>query len=284
MKRLIVNADDFGLHTEVNQGIIEGHRTGCITSTSLIAAGAAAEEAAQLARENPDLGVGLHLTLVAERPVLPPETIPSLTGPDGRLWPDHGVFIKRFVSGRICLDEVRAECAAQLERARALGVPLTHFDSHQHLHVLPGILDIVISLAQKAGITKLRLPAEDVFFTGGYGAPLARHIAKSGLTFCARLASGRMARAGLLSPDHFFGMLAGGHMVERNFLAVLAALPEGTSEIMVHPGRNRKVLEAVYHWGYHWEDELAAVTSEEGRRFLEQNQIKLISFKELDDE
>ncbi len=284
MKRLIVNADDFGLHPEVNRGIIEGHQRGCLTSTSLIAAGAAAEEAARLARENPRLGVGLHLTLVAEKPVLPPEEIPSLTGPDGRLWPDHGAFIKRFLCGRIRLEEVQAECAAQLARAQQFGVELTHLDSHQHLHVLPGIVGIVIELAQRAGIRKLRLPAEDVFFTGGYGAPAARHIAKSGLTFCARLASRRMAGAGLLTPDNFFGMLAGGHMYEKNFLSILAALPEGTSEIMVHPGKSNRALDAIYQWHYHWEEELAAVTSEAGRRFLEQNRIKMISFKELGDE
>ena len=101
MKRLIVNADDFGLHPAVNRAVVKGCEEGCIRSTSLIASGRAAEEAAELARICPMLGVGVHLTLVAERPVLPPEKIPSLVGPDGKLLPDHVAFIKRYIAGGI---------------------------------------------------------------------------------------------------------------------------------------------------------------------------------------
>ena len=96
MKRLIVNADDFGLHSAVNHGIIEGYEKGCIRSTSFVAAGAAAKEAAELSRKYSGLGVGIHLTLVAERPVLPPSEVPSLIGENGRLLPDHMAFIRRY--------------------------------------------------------------------------------------------------------------------------------------------------------------------------------------------
>ena len=116
MKKLIVNADDFGLHTEVNRAIIKGYREGCLTSTSLVAAGSAVAEAAQLACENPALGVGAHLTLVAEQPVLPPEKIPSLVTSEGRLLPDHVSFIKHFVRGDIRLRELYDECDAQITR------------------------------------------------------------------------------------------------------------------------------------------------------------------------
>ena len=284
MKRLIVNADDFGLHTKVNHGIIEGYQNGCIRSTSFIAAGEAAEEAASLARENPGLGVGAHLTLVAERPVLPPDQVRSLVDADGRLFADHGVFIKHFISGQIRLDELYAECDAQITKAESMGVQLSHIDSHQHLHVLPKVIDICIALAKKHGIYKMRLPAEDCMFTGGYPAPIARHIAKCGLTTCARMAKSKLLQAHIAVPHAFFGMLAGGHMYEKYFLPILHALPEGVSEIMVHPGVDNLVLDNIYHWNYHWEEELASVKSTKAMTYIKENHVRLISFKELADE
>lgn len=281
MKRLIVNADDFGLHPAVNAGIIEGHRYGVITSASLIASGRAAEEAAHLSRENPSLGVGVHLTLVAERPTLPPDRVRSLVDEDGRMPADHIAFICRYALGKIDMSELFAECDAQISRVKSLGISPTHIDSHQHLHVLPGIAPVIAELSRKHHITRLRCPAEDLFFTGGYGAPLSRHIARAGLTASASFARGVFGHSGLTTPDHFFGMLAGGHMSEEHFLAVIRALPEGTSEVMIHPGADSAALCYAYHWGYHWEEELAAVTSSAAREYILGQSVRLISFGEL---
>ncbi len=283
MKRLIVNADDFGLHSAVNHGIIEGYEKGCIRSTSFIAAGAAAEEAAELAQEHPGLGVGIHLTLVAERPVLPPSEVPSLLGENGRLLPDHIAFIRRYMTGGVRGEELYAECEAQILRAREMGVQLTHIDSHQHLHVLPGVVKVVLSLAKKYGFTKMRLPAEPYLFTGGYPTSAGRYVAKCGLTSCARMAKSAIRSAGIVTPDSFFGMLAGGHLYTPHFLSIMRALPEGVSEIMVHPGKDNRVLDDIYHWAYHWEEELASVTSEEEMKMIEERQIRLISYEELTD-
>lgn len=284
MKRLIVNADDFGLHSEVNHAVIEGYRRGCLRSASFMSGGSAAEEAASLARENPGLGVGIHLTLVAEKPVLSPTKIPSLVGEDGRFWSDHTVFIKKFLIGAISLSEVGAECEAQILRAKALGLSLTHLDSHQHLHVLPKVISVVLSLAKRHGLKKMRLPGEPCFFTGGYAAPIFRHLAKVGLTFCARLSQPKIEAARFLTPAHFFGMLAGGNMLPAYFQAVLQALPEGTSEIMIHPGNDNGALDALYPWRYHWREELAAITSPEALAYIKDHHIELISYKELTDE
>lgn len=284
MKRLIVNADDFGLQSEVNRGIIAGYQKGCIRSTSFVAAGKAAEEAAELARCNPGLGVGAHLTLVAERPVLPPDQVRSLIDENGCLFADHGVFIRHFLRGEIRLEELYRECDAQIARAEQLGVRLSHIDSHQHLHVLPKLIDICIELAKKHGLYKMRLPAEDYFFKGGYEAPLGRYVAKCGLTACARLARRKMTRAHIAVPQAFFGMLAGGNMHERYFLSILRALPEGTSEIMVHPGIDNLALDNIYNWHYHWEEELASVQSPEVMAYIKDHHVQLISFKELVDE
>ena len=283
MKRLIVNADDFGLHSAVNHGILEGYEKGCIRSTSFVAAGAAAEEAAELAKKNQGLGVGIHLTLVAERPVLPASQVPTLIGENGYLLPDHTAFIRRYMTGGVRMEELHAECEAQILRAKEMGIRLTHIDSHQHLHVLPGVIRTVLSLAKKYGFTKMRLPAEPFLFTGGYPTSAGRYVAKCGLTSCARLAKSKICRAGISTPDHFFGMLAGGHLFAKYFLSILRALPDGVSEIMVHPGKDNLVLDGIYHWGYHWEEELASVTSAEAIDIVKQRQIELISYRELSD-
>lgn len=284
MKRLIVNADDFGLHTEINRAIIKGYQQGCLRSTSLMPTGRAAEEAAELACENPGLGVAVHITLVAEKPVLPPEKVPTLVGPDGYFFPDHIAFIRQFAAGRIRLAELQAECEAQISRVEQLGVTISHLDSHQHLHVLPKIIDLCLALMKEHNIQKMRLPAEGYLFSGGYPAPFARKIAKCGLTACAQLAARKARRAGVLMPQAFFGMLAGGHMEQKYFSAILRSLPEGVSEIMVHPGADNKILGGFYDWQYHWEQELSSVTSEETMQYLAAQPIELISFKELSHE
>ena len=284
MKRLIVNADDFGLHTEVNKAVIKGYQRGCIRSTSLMPTGAAVEEAAELARKNPWLGIGIHLTLVAERPVLPLDKVSTLIDASGRFHADHMVFIKKYLQGEIDKGQLYAECEAQIAKAMSLGLNITHLDSHQHLHTLPGVTQICLELMQKYHIHRMRYPGEAFCFTGGYAGGMFRRIAKCGLTACAMLARHRAKCYNIVMPEHFFGMLAGGHMEERYFLNILRALPEGTSEIMVHPGCDAAVLGRVYDWQYHWEDELASVTSEKAMRYLKAQGIELISFKELTDE
>lgn len=283
LKSLIVNADDFGLHTAVNHAVIEGYEKGCLRSTSLMPTGSAVEEAAELARQHPELGIGAHITLVAEHPVLPVDKVRSLLTPEGRFFPDHVAFIKAFMQGTIRMEELYAECEAQIARIESLGLVITHLDSHQHLHVLPRVIDVCLELAQRHGIHRMRLPAEACLFNGGYPAPLARKVAKCGLTFCARLAR-RKAAGRMAMPQAFFGMLAGGHMEEKYFQAILRALPEGTAEIMVHPGLDNKALGAAYDWQYHWEDEYQSVTSPRVLQYIQEARIRLISFKELSNE
>ena len=157
---VIISADDFGLAPAINEGVLLAHRRGCLTSASLSVAGPAAAEAARVAGECPDLGVGLHLTLIDERPVLPPEAIPSLAGRNGRLPPDALGFAGRWFGGRIRRRDLRQEVRAQIARLLELGIRPTHLDSHQHLHVLPGVLEIVMQEMTRAGLARMRNPLE----------------------------------------------------------------------------------------------------------------------------
>ena len=232
MKQLIVNADDFGLHPLINAGIIKGHQEGFITSTSLMPSAPCWQEAVHLAKENPRLGIGVHLTLVGGVPsVLPKEKVSSLLDDDGLFLPDYVAFAKRYYSGAVKRSELEAELRAQLERALSCGVNITHIDSHQHTHVLPGINSLVLKLSNEYNIIRVRIPKEGYLFTGGFQTGVGRLIGRSGLSFCADMAALRADSLGLRHPQHFYGMLAGGHLNAQLIANILRQLPEGVSEI-----------------------------------------------------
>lgn len=281
-KKLIVNADDFGLHTLINQGIIKGHQEGFITSTSIMPSAPAYEEAVELAKANPGLGIGIHLTLVGGvEPVLPAAQITSLLDGQGRFLPDYVAFAKRFYTGGVQAKELEAELRAQMEKALASGLDITHIDSHQHTHVLPGVNGLVIKLCNEYNIKRERIPKEGYTFSGGFAAGLGRKIGRCGLSFCADLAALAAAKQGISHPDAFFGMLAGGHLTAALVGNIIRALPNGVSEIMTHPGLETETLGQIYHWGYTWETELASYLSEENKALLQSEGIKLINFGEL---
>ncbi|CQR71265.1 hypothetical protein SOV_16270 [Sporomusa ovata DSM 2662] len=278
MKQLIVNADDFGLHENINLGIIEGHIRGCITSTSLMAGGSAFNHAAALAADHPQLGIGAHLTLVGGMPVTDPGSIPSLVDSEGMLCTSYPAFLKKFCLAGICLDDVHRELTAQVNKILSAGITLTHLDSHQHLHVVPGILNIVLSIAKEFNIRAMRIPAESLVFLGGFKPGAGRIIGRSGLSILAGMARFKARQAGLAAPDHFYGMVAGGSMEEKLLLTIIDNLSEGITEVMVHPGLDEVALNRVFNWQYHWQQELSAVTSCRVVQRLEQENIQLVSF------
>ena len=134
-----MNADDFGRHELINRAVERAFNAGCLKSATLMAGGIAFDDAVKLAKKIPNLGVGIHFTLANGNPILPPNEIPSLVTPEGVFHGDYIKFLKRYLSGKISLSEVRSELAAQLEKILNTGLTLTHFDSHQHLHHIPGI-------------------------------------------------------------------------------------------------------------------------------------------------
>lgn len=282
MKQLIVNADDFGLHPLINAGIIKGHQEGFITSTSLMPSAPCWQEAVRLAKENPRLGIGVHLTLVGGVPsVLPKEKVSSLLDDDGLFLPDYVAFAKRYYSGAVKRSELEAELRAQLERALSCGVNITHIDSHQHTHVLPGINSLVLKLSNEYNIIRVRIPKEGYLFTGGFQTGVGRLIGRSGLSFCADLAALRADSLGLRHPQHFYGMLAGGHLNAQLIANILRQLPEGVSEIMTHPGLDSAALGKAFSWQYHWREELDAYLDAGNKALLKELAIEPVSFTAL---
>ena len=281
VRRLIVNADDFGLHDSINLAVRQGHDQGIITSTSVMTGAPAFAQAVTLAKTMPALSTGVHLTLVSGHTVCPPVQVPSLVDGDGCLPPAYPAFITRYLAGRISLTDIRRELRAQMAKAVRAGLLVSHVDSHQHLHILPGILDVVLDLMDEFAVAAVRVPAEPIFFTGAGGFGLARFAARGALTGVAQWARRRIKRRGKQCPDHFFGMLQGGHMSESALIAIIRRLPTGTGEIMVHPGTDSRLLNQNYTWRYHWQEELAALCSPAVRQTVAQARVRLISYREL---
>ncbi|MCL5105418.1 MAG: hopanoid biosynthesis-associated protein HpnK [Armatimonadetes bacterium] len=273
---LVVNADDFGLSEQINQGIESAFQQGILRSASLMPNGAAFDDAVQIARRNPGLGVGVHISLVDEHCTAAPDEVRGLIDRDGCLPHSYGAFIAAYAGGRFGIREIRAEVSAQVARALETGLDLTHIDSHQHLHVLPRIRRVVLDAARSAGIGVVRVPYE----RGTFGSRMfsARGAQVSALSLLAAAFGARAGRAGMRHADHFWGLAASGHMDETALCAVLGQLRDGVNEIMMHPGFTDAKTSERYQWGYRWDDEAAALVSERVRQAVRERDIRLANF------
>lgn len=280
VRSLIVNADDFGLHPSVNHAILRAHREGIVTSTTALIGGAAFSEAVEELKETPRLGVGIHLCLVGESPVSDPEKIQSLLDSENRLHHSYSVFIRQFLLGRIRLKEVQIELEAQVSRALDCGLQPTHLDSHQHLHLLPGISRIVADIGLKFGIRRIRIPAEDTE-SATKSLALARRIQAFVVRGLAKPQGRMYEKKGLSSPQHFAGFSAGGNFDGTAWRRLIPNLQKGVTEVMVHPGEDNQILEKAVGYGYHWREELEALLDPEIRIMLERHQIQLIHYGQL---
>ncbi|MFL6290580.1 MAG: carbohydrate deacetylase [Thermoanaerobaculia bacterium] len=265
MKRLIVTADDVGLHPGMTRGALAAHDGGIVTAVSVSPNGQAFEPAVELLRDRPRLDVGAHLTLVGERPLSPPETIPSLVDPDGRLHSGYPVFAARYALGRLHAADLETELRAQLERLLATGLRVVHLNSHQHLHMLPRLFEIVLRLAQEHGISAVRIPSEPE--TG---------ISLRALQLAGLNALGRRARS-LGGTDRTVGVLVAGHLNPARLRRCLDQV-DGVTELVCHPGLGRAELAAAYDWDYAWEEEAAALTDPALPALLQERGISLGSF------
>src|SRR5271167_1918414 len=162
MKELILNADDFGMTRGVNEGIIRAHREGVLTSTTLMACGAAFDDAVERAKATPGLAVGCHLVLVGGYAISPGKEIRSLVDEEGRLPEALSAFVARVSTGRVQMEEIGREMRAQIEKIRAAGIEPTHLDTHKHTHAHPIVMEALGRAAQATGITRVRKPIENL--------------------------------------------------------------------------------------------------------------------------
>lgn len=273
-----MNADDFGRHELINRAVERAFSSGCLKSATLMAGGAAFDDAVKLAKKISGLGVGIHFTLANGNPVLPPNEIPSLVTEEGIFHADYVQFLKRYLSGKISLAEVRSELAAQLEKISRAGLNPTHVDSHQHLHHVPGIVEIVLELA--AGIGAMRVANTKIF--DGELDSIGKFVGRLGLGSLAKFAAHAARKKNFATPEHFAGIVAGESINESFMLKLIENLHGGTTEIMLHPGTDNKTLCEFCDWNHDFEAELAAVTSPRVLNLLAEKNISAVNFSNLE--
>jgi len=292
VKSLIVNADDLGWTEGVNRGIAEAHRKGLVMSTSLLANGRAFASALQVACANPALGVGVHLNLSDGPPTAKLEQVQGLVNETGFLEDGPENLLLRIASRTLPLDEVEREWDAQIQKVRDAGIQPTHLDGHKHVQMLPGLFEIALRLAKRHGIRAIRVSHEEsklraVLASGGEqktSVVLKQGVQARGLKLLARDARESADHAGLVTTDYFCGIAQTGMLTREGVEGLLKSLPEGTTELMCHPGyvddelrrTGTRLLESR-------QTELQIMTDAGIRKLVATRGIRLISYKLLGD-
>jgi len=284
VRRLIVNADDFGLTSGVNRAIVEAHRQGIVTSATLMANGSAFDDALQTAQSTSQLSIGCHIVLVDGTPVSDPSQVSTLVTTPGILCDSLSNFALRAISGAVNPTEIEAEAIAQIRKLQAAGVTVSHIDTHKHTHMIPRVLRPLLSAARTCGIRAVRNPFGVLHFSSLLGRPrLWKQYSK--LAILNRFGNGfrkTVAKAGLVTPDGTLGIVATGSLDDRLFADILNTLPDGTWELVCHPGYNDADLDRVRtRLRASRAVELRLLTSPEIRETLTRRGIQLISYHEL---
>ena len=290
MRRLIINADDFGFTAGINRAIVEAHNHGVLTSSTLMANGQAFADAVRLAGTVPQLSVGCHVVLIDGQPLLDSKAVSSLldrsTG-NGRFRNGIGGFALRALAGSFDPREIEAEVTAQIRKLQAAGIRVSHLDTHKHTHLFPSVLPPLLRAGAACGVRAVRNPF-------GPRCPLrsGQLLARPGLW--SRYAemrvlqgfAGRFRRAvkeeGFATPDGTVGVEVTGVLDETLFRAIVTAIPEGTWEFVCHPGYNDAELQAAKtRLRESRETELRALNLPDARTTLSQAGIALISYRDL---
>jgi hopanoid biosynthesis associated protein HpnK len=270
-RRLVVNADDFGRSASINQAVIRAHREGILTTASLMVNEPACEEAVALARENPALGVGLHLTLLCGHAALAPDQIPGLINATGE-FPTNPVGAGfRYFFRRSLREQLRREIHAQFQKFRATRLPLDHVNGHLHLHLHPTVFRLLMADAAQLGIKHLRLSFDplrvNLRAATGHLAYRALHVAIfHPLSARARPA---LAQRGIRHTAAVFGLLQNARVDETYVTRLLPLLPAGDSELYSHPSLDE------------FKNEFDALISPVVREQVRELGIKLIRYQEL---
>ena len=299
VRKLIVNADDLGLTAGVNRAIVEAHTGGVVSSATLMADSARFEDAVTAARSAPNLSVGCHVVLVDGTPVSPPDAVDTLlairSAEPGKFYSSLSAFAARAMFGGFDRDQLVAEVTAQIRKIQSTGLQVTHLDTHKHAHIFPEILAALLRAARICGVRAIRNPFVPLKAMPARQFKGKRDLWKRyGQVRMLHAFSGqflhRTKRAGLLTPDGIVGVIETGLVDTPNdnsgysslLRQTLASLPEGTWELVCHPGYNDADLRAARtRLLDSREQERRLLTSAELRQFLEEQKIRIISYREF---
>jgi chitin disaccharide deacetylase len=285
VRRLIVNADDFGLTSGVNRAIIEGNQSGIITSATLMANAQASEAAIDLAKSQPSLKTGCHVVLIDGVPLA--ENLPSLTNGSLRFRISLKQFAIAAVRKQITAEEIEREVEAQIHKIQSRGITVTHVDSHKHTHMFPHVLLPLLRAAKACGVRAVRNPFEPTHSwpTGMVLSTPGIWLRSVGVMAFQMFASAfrrALNEEGMVSTDGTVGIAVTGLLDQQKLLRILEALPEGTWELVCHPGYSDADLQvAGTRLTQSREIELSALTSADTKKALARLHIELISYADL---
>ena len=285
---LIINADDFGLTPGVNRGIVSAFREGVLTSTTMMVNMRFFDEAVELARENSDLPVGVHLTLLWGRPVSDPVAVPSLVDDEGRFPRSLGTLGRRYLLGSLEPEHLKVEFRAQIRKFQQTGLRPTHLDTHKHVHCLPGVLRAMLSVAREFDIRRIRFPLEQELAIQPGDQPSAPRRSSWSATAKRQLIRVLCSRnrnvldaSGIRTTDHFVGIRYQDCLNSGVLGLILNNLGSGVTELMCHPGYNDEHLGEYAKVPPHREQELEGLKAPQVRELVEQRSIRLMHYGEL---
>ena len=286
MRRLIINADDFGLTAGVNRAILKAHVEGIVTSATLMANSSAFDQVVPLTAAAPDLSIGCHVMLVDGSPLLPPPQVPTLIeGRDSsRFHRSAGALAWRVITGGIDPTQIELEAVAQIRKLQSAGISVTHVDTHKHTHILPHVLRPLLRAAKACGVRKIRNPFEPLRLAALLQHPRLwkRWIEFRTMYTLARVFRRTVKNAGMITTDGTIGIVATGVLDEELFHALVENLPDGTWELVCHPGYNDSELQSLQtRLRKSREHELAILTAPATRELLQRSQVELISYRDL---
>ena len=280
-RRLIVTADDLGISSEVNEGVVQAHRRGLLRFASLMVAGDAAGEAVERVREeSPGLGIGLHLVLCRGRSVLAPAHLGGLVDEQGKFPDDPVACGLRYFFDASLQAPLERELRAQFERFLSFGFAPGHVDGHLNIHAHPVVFPLAVRLAREYGFTRVRLPGGEFWRSAAYSwRPALKQVAEGSVfSLLRRYLSRAFADPRVEIVDRTYGLLRSGMMKEAYLLSLLAGLPEGTTEVYFHPSADPATAVTQRPTaGHHTFTELEALTSPSVRALLEREGVELVS-------
>ena len=287
MKQLILNADDFGMTRGVNEGIIRAHRDGILTSTTLMANGPEFEDAVAGAKLNPELGVGCHLVLVGGTAVAPKEKISSLADENGNLPESLGLFVARLTAGLIRSKAIEREMRAQIEKIRAAGIEPTHLDTHKHTHAHPKVMESLARVGKEMGIMRVRKPMENLRDSwqstrDTNSSHALELIAAAAARTVTPWFQAIVRNYGLLTPNNFLGLAMTGSLGPAALRRMIDTLPDGSTEIMLHPGIcDDDLAKSGSRLQMHRDTEMSALLDPAVKSAVVERDIRLITYREL---
>ena len=275
MKRLIVSADDFGLSRSINEGIVKAYKEGIVTNLNVIPTGEAFDDAADLIKRLKLEEAGAHLALTETLPVSDPAKIPSLVTKNGMFYSNHILFSAKFMFGLIARHDVYLEFERQLLRVEKTGVRITNLSSHEHIHMIPAIMDMMVRLAKEHDIPAIRYPRKE---KARRGFEIKKFFKYAVLSCFDKGMEKALRGSGIAYTENFAGFLDSGRLDERKLIDILSSLPEGTTELVCHPGFMGPEVMDKYRWHKNCERELYALTSPIAKTLIGENGIDLITY------